>query len=345
MLESIALRNFQVHEDLIVEFSPTITTIKGPTDKGKSAVLRALRWVCLNDVAGADFIREGAKRVTITLHVTDGKGSHSTISRSKSTDGHVNLYVWDDREFKAFGQSVPPDIAHALALNEINFQGQHDPPFWFADTAGEVSRKLNAVIDLTIIDTALSNIASEVRRAQERKGLCEERLTEAAAQLEFWLPKKDRIAEFQALKKASSGVVDTDREWNRLTYILEQIGANQKYSLAAKAEDGSGMLKEMLDARRLQRDFGWLQGLIVKIAQLQATRPPPDFLPVQQAWSNWVNTSHEAAGFARLVAVMNGRKAQIEILTTKLQQAEAKFHKEIQGKACPLCGVIGRYTI
>ena len=133
MLRSLHIKNFQVHTDLKIEFSPTITSIKGPTDSGKSSVLRALRWVCLNDMAGEAFIREGACSVLALLRIGDRK-----IGRGKGQIG--NVYRLDDREFKAFGQgNVPQEIAQVLQLNEINFQGQHDAPFWFAETAGEVS--------------------------------------------------------------------------------------------------------------------------------------------------------------------------------------------------------------
>jgi AAA15 family ATPase/GTPase len=40
-MKKLRIKNFQIHKDLEIEFGP-ITTIVGPSDIGKSAVLRAL---------------------------------------------------------------------------------------------------------------------------------------------------------------------------------------------------------------------------------------------------------------------------------------------------------------
>ena len=73
ILKSIKLINFQTHQEVKLDLSPTITTIKGPTDSGKSSVLRALRWVCLNDIPGDEFIREGATCARVILRAGDSE--------------------------------------------------------------------------------------------------------------------------------------------------------------------------------------------------------------------------------------------------------------------------------
>jgi exonuclease SbcC len=336
-LESITLHNFQAHKDLTIAFSPTITTIKGATDKGKSAVLRALRWVCLNDTAGTDFIREGEKRALVKLKLDDGLLIRE-ITRAKSKDGSVNVYDFDGKEFKAFGQGVPPDIARSLALNEINFQGQHDSPFWFAETAGEVSRKLNSVIDLAIIDTALANIGSEVRRAAERKSLCEERLKEAKAQLAELAPQKDRVAEFKVLKESSNQVIDTDRKWIQLLSIAERIEGNQAQTLAALAADGAVLLAAMLAARRAQRAVEVLTAICLTYEERKlASEPPPIFSPVRQAHSDWVVARDQMERLEKLVEGVFKADCWLNATTVAFAVAEKRFHEQLKGKRCPLC--------
>ncbi len=81
-LVSLQLVNFQVHTGLIIDFSPGITTIVGPTDHGKSSILRALRWVCLNDLSGEQFIREGRKSCAVCLFVVRFPGNPFEATRS-----------------------------------------------------------------------------------------------------------------------------------------------------------------------------------------------------------------------------------------------------------------------
>jgi chromosome segregation ATPase len=332
-LVSITLNNFQTHKDLEVQFSPALTTIKGRTDAGKSAVLRALRWVCLNDMAGTDFIREGAKAVSVTLQT-----STAGITRVKAREGGLNLYVLNGKEFKAFGQGVPPDIAKVLALNEINFQGQHDAPFWFAETAGEVSRRLNAVIDLSIIDRALSHIASEVRVSSERKGICEERLAEAKKQLEELAPQKERIKEFQNVKTRQTSLRDVVDNYNLLADILERVRANPARTLAAQADDGSELLAAMLSARRAQRNVEVLEEIVASINEWQSkAKPPPDFSPVGIAFTDWRDKRSEHLLLERLLELVGESGLEKNMALARAQEAQAKFHAQVRGKVCSLC--------
>jgi DNA repair ATPase RecN len=339
-LQSLTLKNFQAHKDLDVQFSPTLTTIKGATDAGKSAVLRALRWVCLNDIAGADFIREGAKQVTVTLEVTSNLEVPSTfeIARSKKADATRNTYALDGHEYKAFGQSVPSDIATTLALNKINFQGQHDPPFWFSDTAGEVSRQLNSVIDLSIIDSALANIASAVRVSQERKSICEERLAEAKRQLEELASQKERIENFKALKESRDWAIATADSWIRLRAIVDQIESNQADQLAQKAVDGIRLLETMLAVRRAQRNAEGLNDIVFQIAEQRArATPPPIFSEVKQAFTEVLARSEYAERLETLVVAAIEKQNELVLCDADAKRAEAIFHGETKGKRCPLC--------
>lgn len=341
-LESITLNNFQAHERLEIKFSPTITTIKGATDKGKSAVLRALRWVCLNDTAGVDFIKEGTKRAIVTLTVVHEPAPlvrlEEVIVRSKNVDGATNTYALDGKEFKAFGQGVPPDIAKTLALSEINFQGQHDSPFWFAETSGEVSRRLNAVIDLSIIDTALANIGAEVRRASERKSLGEERLNEAKTQLEELAPQRERIEEFHNVKVKQTTLKAVAEDYDKLADVLERASSNQARVLAAKAADGGELLAAILSARRAQRSAEMLEEIIYSIGKWQSkAKPPPDFHPVQMAWGTWADARAKAERLSTLTGIVFDKLSIIRTLAEEAQQAEAKFHAQVRGKVCPLC--------
>lgn len=56
----LRIQNFQAHKDTTIEFD-CITTIVGPSDIGKSAVLRALKWVAKNEPKGTSFVRDGDK--------------------------------------------------------------------------------------------------------------------------------------------------------------------------------------------------------------------------------------------------------------------------------------------
>lgn len=57
----LRIQNFQAHKDTTIEFDRITTIVGGPSDTGKSAVLRALKWVVKNEPKGTSFIRDGDK--------------------------------------------------------------------------------------------------------------------------------------------------------------------------------------------------------------------------------------------------------------------------------------------
>ncbi len=174
VLERLELRNFQRHKSFALELDPHVTTLCGKSDAGKSAILRSLRWLACNRPAGDAFVRLGAKGARVRL-VVDGQA----LIRRKA--GGRNEYRVDGAVYRAFGSGVPADVERVLNLSTVTFQGQHAAPFWFALTPGEVSRELNSVVNLGLIDRVLATVAREVRQATAVLGVSAERLTAAKA--------------------------------------------------------------------------------------------------------------------------------------------------------------------
>lgn len=171
MLTRAVFRDFQPHKKVIIDFD-LITVIVGSSDKGKSALMRALGWVFTNEPQGDKFVRWGQKFTSVLVDV-DGH----TVGRKRGAG--ANKYTLDGEEFVAFGTAVPEPIAKLLAITPTNIQEQLDSPFWFMLSPGQVSRELNAIINLDVIDGTLSALAQEVRKAKSVVDVTETRLLEA----------------------------------------------------------------------------------------------------------------------------------------------------------------------
>jgi DNA repair exonuclease SbcCD ATPase subunit len=277
-LIAIELENFQSHKSREVRFSPGITTIIGATDLGKSAILRAMQWSLMNGISGDEFVRDGAKSTTVKVSV-DSNGKHIII-RSRSKGGSTNTYHLDGNEYKAFSTSVPKDIQECLRLDEINFQSQHDAPFWFSISAGEVSRRLNAIIDLSVIDTTMASISSNVRKCSERKELCEERHAALVAvqkthEDEGWA---QNIADFKALKKLKKDA-DSDAETlDEFEELVTAIRSIRSSTAKEKAKDGEAVLAAFEPHMEIVSRSNDLEELILSLENLSSkSTPPPSF--------------------------------------------------------------------
>ena len=169
MLEKLTIRDYQLHEKLVLEFGNGVTTLTGPSESGKSAAVRALRTLTTNRSAGVGSIRRGSEGYRLRLRFDDGR----SLGRIRGVD---NTYILDGRELRAFGTNVPEEVSEALNVCDLTFQGQHDPPFGFNLSPAQLSRNLNEIVNLESIDTALANVMKELRKAKATVGVCRDRL-------------------------------------------------------------------------------------------------------------------------------------------------------------------------
>lgn len=226
MLKKLVLRNFQKHRKLVIEFDPHVTTIVGPSDAGKSTIIRALRWVSLNKPQGTKFTTWGEDYVKVTLEAEE------VISRSRSST--KNLYKLAGHSFRAFGDSVPTAITDSLKIVPANFQKQHDLPYWFSLSAGQVGKELNQIVNLEVIDKTLATIAARKRKTEGEVEYTKERLKAAkqeSQKLEWIQAAQERLREVEQFEERTIGLGVLK---DSLAHLLEQIDQAVEEKTAAK---------------------------------------------------------------------------------------------------------------
>lgn len=220
MLESIHYQNFQCHEDKIIEFDPHITCLVGETDSGKSSAIRGLIWILLNQPRGDGFITWGKDFAINTLKV-DGH----EISRGKRKS--YNYYTLDDphteHPYEAPGTGVPDDVSKLLSVTPISIQRQLDPPFWFLLSPAEVSKELNAVVNLELIDQVLDFFSNRQRRSKTALGLSEDKLTKAKKRRQElqWAESLDQ--KLVKLEKQEQSTKELEGTVKDLEYVLTYL--------------------------------------------------------------------------------------------------------------------------
>ena len=183
MLEKISIKNFQSHKATSMELSPLVNTLQGNSDCGKSAVMRAVCWLLFNP-AGDYFVSDWAKKgktISAPCEVSVVANGH-TITRRRDKD--FNGYTMDGQVFEATRNSVPPQILEALGLGEVNVQRQLDAPFLLSMSAGDVSRYINSLVNLSRIDRWTVAVNGRGRRLQQDADAAQEREEKARAVVE-----------------------------------------------------------------------------------------------------------------------------------------------------------------
>lgn len=204
MIRTLSIKNFQSHKNSKLEFEPGVNVIIGSSDSGKTAIVRALRWLIWNRPAGDEFRSRWGGDTVVDIEFDEG---HVYRIRTDKT----NLYMLGIDDFKALKSDVPDEIKKLINMNEINLQQQLDSPFLISSTPGEVAQHFNHIAHLDSIDFGLKNIQSWYNSLNQQIKLNEERLIEL----------KERAASFDYLQLFESDVEVLEEMQQRLTKLIQ----------------------------------------------------------------------------------------------------------------------------
>lgn len=334
MLERLEGENFQAHETISLDLDPSITTITGPSDRGKSSLVRLLLWITLNKPSGKAYLRRGAKAMRGVLYF-DGK----ELVRER---GDENAYYLDGEKYVAFGSSVPRDIVAVISLDAINFATQTDNLFWFNLSPGELSRSLNAVVRLDLIDRTLSNIATKFKRAVAEREVCKKRLQlakESVRNLEWVVVAGEELDKLDNLDK---DVKKRRQETSEMRSLVEE-GERLDQGIQDAAEtilDAANLVRLARTYRETEARMGFLQRLIGNAKEVEVTdRPPYDAKGIRSLSlvATTVERTREAVGFlGELIGRATDKEKQA--CSAKIERKKIVAELEKRNERCPLCG-------
>ena len=242
MLERLHLTGWQKHSDLEVEFGP-ITSICGPSNAGKSSVLRALKWAMTNKPSGSKFIKRGEKECRVEVAI-DGR----MVVRERGRD---NCYLLDGTRYEALAGGVPDDVVRVFDVGECNYQSQAEGTlYWFALSDGEVAKELNKVVDLSLIDSVMKSINSKVRKQEQELDGARTKWEQAkisVASLDWVENAAEAIAAIEALRLVSQ---EKRERLTALRLLIGEIEELQSSTADAVPERELVELEELFIRRR-----------------------------------------------------------------------------------------------
>jgi exonuclease SbcC len=334
MFKRLIIENFQAHRKLELDFDECVTTIVGPSDVGKSAVIRALTWLATNRPSGTEFIRDKQKNTCVTLEVDD-----HTITRERSKSW--NRYTLDGKVFTAFGTEPPSEILTVLNLSDLNFQAQHDAPFWFQESAPEVSRQLNQIVDLSIIDSTLANLDKGRRDALAKVKALEQEVEDAATLRSSmaWAKKaSEDLAEAVEYHTSYTEISEDRQRLINLTEAVSNYGTAQKNARrGAKSAENTVRIGE--EWRSAEEERTKLDYLLAHLRTQDAivSRPIPDLTPLSEVRTRWDKLSLQVKQLKDQINLVLKVKTDCRSKLEQAQELESEF-KQQMGKVCPLCG-------
>lgn len=337
MLTRLVLKNFQVHHKFVVDLDERVTCLVGRSDSGKSSVLRALRWVCLNRPQGDDFIGDfgEAPYASVRLEV-DGH----TVGRKRTANGN-NTYRLDGRVLRSFGAGVPDPVAGVLNVGAANWQQQIDPPLWFTQPPGEVARELNQIVNLIAIDRAMEHAGSVVRKTKAEVGVSEQRLKDAEAKALSlaWVERMDiKLVKIERLSSKVDRLGQGRLELHRT--LSECLGGqlavrrgDRRLALAKTVSDRLLRVKELSERRE---ELVRLLELVEKNRQA-AARPIPKTEKLQAMHEKCESLRESKRALEAILTGLRQLRYARQTAELELESAQGQLKTITRGR-CPICG-------
>lgn len=213
-IEYIEILNFQSHANTKLDFDEGVNVIIGPSDSGKTAVIRALKWIFFNEPSGTDIIKKGEDSAKVTLKLNTG----FKIIRGRSKSKNYYEIISPENEtqrFEGFGVNVPQEIINLTGINKIdlgnmkkslNIAEQLESPFLITDSPSIKANALGKLAGVDIIDKALGNLSKDIYEINSARKSIEKEIGD----------QKDILKNFEYLK-------DDKIKIERLEYLFNQV--------------------------------------------------------------------------------------------------------------------------
>ena len=349
MIKQLQLKRFQSHDDATLDFRPGVNMIVGESDKGKSAILRALRWVIFNRPSGFTFRSHWAGKgeaSSVTVVMTN-----ETVTRLRDEKRNVYEVGVFDNPLEAVRTDVPDEAKDALAMSDLNLQRQGDKPFLLDDPAPEVARVLNRVAGLDGIDITHTNVTGMIRDCQARSREVNGQLVMVDARLLAFKGLGELDGVLTTIEKETNAQrteVQRLRDFDQLIQGLDQVELRLKKTekLAGLRKQGAGvtsLLEESLEIEKrallLTSYTREMEAIAFRLSALDVDRLDA----VQHEFDNMDDGSELEAR----VAVLLGLGKQIAGLQDSIKEATTQ-EKVLQDEldtmdTCPECGADKKY--
>ena len=226
MISKIEIKNFQSHKNTTIEFSDGVNVLCGESDNGKTAVIRAVKWVAENRPLGVERLNstwnKGFKDEMSVKIFLDG-GVWVERIRTKERNGYSYFENGERVDLGATGTDVPQKVKDLLRFDLVNFQFQLDSPYLLSMSSSEASKYLNEIIKLDGIDKTLSAAESERRYLNSELKILDRDVADCERKIESLSWVNEAAAIQKRIDKYDELINERSRECDVLNSDLESI--------------------------------------------------------------------------------------------------------------------------
>ena len=250
----VLVKDFNCIRAVKMDFQPGFNVIQGPSNSGKSSVIKAVE-KCIFNQSGSTNVRHGADNLLVGIRY---KGREVYLTKGKNTK-----YKVDNEIFEKIGVSQLEQVATALNIREVvlggekvrlNFSNQFSYPFLLDKTPGQLYK--------FIVDSAESESLSDVLKdmAKDIKDL-DKSVIQNEAQIDILNKQKanleNKLVDADTILEVSNKILALDSTY---TSINREVELRDKYTDNTAS---TSMLRQRLETLTVDSD------LVTKMDQLK----------------------------------------------------------------------------
>lgn len=359
MISSVTIKNFETWIDSSFELSPGVNIFTGESDKGKSGLIRALKWNSANRPQGDSYRNDTLKdpKESVLVSVTYAEGDKIDRERDGRASGVNNYRINDGEPLVALRTDLPIEVSEISRMKSVNIQGQHPTEQYFllADKPGIVAKAFNKVAGLTIMDKALSDINSQVREANTEIKIYKKEIETREEQLEKldWVEKAEKfVVKLKSLKgKINQNKIEEDK---LLTLIENILVVSNKLKLFRDVPNALKEIKQLETEKKvllqsqdkenkLFKVIGAMKTSDLKLSMITDTQKAINSLKLLEKEKVNLNSLIEKKGkLSNQVKMIKQIQESLEFATNDFENALKEFEKEKESSICPTCGRTGK---
>ena len=339
MLKSLEITNFQSHKHSVLEFSPGVNVIIGQSDSGKTAIIRALKWVLTNKPAGESMRSYWGGDTTVNLSLDNAR-----IERIRTKK--ENAYLLNGSKFEAMRGAVPEEIQQALNINAINVSEQLDAPFLLSNSPGEVAQHFNKVAQLDVIDRGSSAIKKWVTQGKQDIKSKKAQIEKAKEELIQYDYLEQMEKDVESLEKIEQEKNATTQQIIKVQELIEQVDSlNTEMERAEKIliieNSVTVALEKIKQLNTLQAEINTLIAIITEIETIdKQAKESQALLTIEKSVQGLISMQAEKANVISEISSLKSLMINITNIDKKIKGIGIemiKLQKQMPD-VCPFCG-------
>lgn len=274
-ITKLILENFQSHKYSELVFNGGMNVIIGPSDSGKSAIIRALKWVLYNEPSGDYFIRENENQCSVTIYISDGFILKRYRTRSKN--GYSLTYPnGEELTFEGIGNSVPNEIVETIGIQKIqldsdesasiNIGEQLEGPFLLSEKTSTRANAIGRLVGVNILDDAIKETVKDIKNINSKKKNLEESLDNINNELVNFNYLDQLISTYDELKDKLNLLEDKNKKLDKLLTLKSNLN-----SILSNKKNAETILNNLKNLYRIELLFENLSKELIKYYNFEKT--------------------------------------------------------------------------